>query len=59
MRRERGWGVVPRQIATLIDSGAVRPVIAQTVPLAEAREAFQRGGAGHPREKLVLAVDKL
>jgi NADPH2:quinone reductase len=47
------------QIATLIDSGAVRPVIAQTVPLAEAREAFERGVAGHTRGKLVLAVDKL
>jgi NADPH:quinone reductase-like Zn-dependent oxidoreductase len=47
------------QIATLIDSGAVRPVIAQTVPLAAAQEAFERGVAGHTREKLVLAVDKL
>jgi NADPH:quinone reductase-like Zn-dependent oxidoreductase len=46
------------QIATLIDSGAVRPVIAQTFPLAEAREAFERGLAGHTRGKLVLAVDK-
>src|SRR5262245_17206640 len=46
------------QIATLIDSGAVRPVIAQTVPLAEAREAFERGVAGHTRGKLLLAVDK-
>ena len=46
------------QIATLIDAGAVRPVIAQTVPLAEAREAFERGVAGHTRGKLVLAVDK-
>src|SRR5215471_14353803 len=46
------------RLATLIDSGAVRPVIAQTVPLAEAREAFERGVAGHTRGKLVLAVDK-
>src|SRR5215469_1456459 len=46
------------QIATLIDAGAVRPVIAQTVPLAEARDAFERGVAGHTRGKLVLAVDK-
>jgi NADPH:quinone reductase-like Zn-dependent oxidoreductase len=48
------------QIATLIDAGAVRPVIAPTVPLAEAREAFERGVvAGHTRGKLVLAVEKL
>jgi NADPH:quinone reductase-like Zn-dependent oxidoreductase len=46
------------RLATLIDSGAVRPVIAQTVPLAEAREAFERGVAGHIRGKLVLAVGK-
>jgi NADPH:quinone reductase-like Zn-dependent oxidoreductase len=46
------------RLATLIDAGAVRPVIAQTVPLAEAREAFERGVAGHTRGKLVLAVDK-
>jgi NADPH:quinone reductase-like Zn-dependent oxidoreductase len=46
------------QLAALIDSGAVRPVIAETIPLAEAREAFERGVAGHTRGKLVLAVDK-
>jgi len=46
------------QIATLIDSGAVRPVIAQTVPLAEARTAFERGVAGHTRGKSVLVVKK-
>jgi NADPH:quinone reductase-like Zn-dependent oxidoreductase len=46
------------QIATLIDFGAVRPVIAQTVPLAEARTAFERGVAGHTRGKSVLVVKK-
>ena len=45
------------QIATLIDSGAVGPVIAQTVPLTRAREAFERGVAGHTRGKLVVAVE--
>jgi NADPH2:quinone reductase len=43
-------------IATLIDSGAVRPVIAETLPLAKARQAFERGVAGHTRGKLVLEV---
>ena len=46
-------------IATLIDSGAVRPVIAETIPLAKARQAFERGVAGHTRGKLVLEVEKL
>ena len=45
-------------IATLIDSGAVRPVIAETIPLAKARQAFERGVAGHTRGKLVLEVEK-
>jgi NADPH:quinone reductase-like Zn-dependent oxidoreductase len=46
------------KIAALIDSGAIRPVIAETIPLAKARQAFERGVAGHTRGKLVLAVDK-
>jgi NADPH:quinone reductase-like Zn-dependent oxidoreductase len=44
------------EIAALIDSGAIRPVIAETIPLAKAREAFERGVAGHTRGKLVLQV---
>src|SRR5215813_734565 len=44
------------EIAALIDSGAIRPVIAETIPLARAREAFERGVAGHTRGKLVLQV---
>jgi NADPH:quinone reductase-like Zn-dependent oxidoreductase len=47
------------KIATLIDSGAVRPVIAETLPLAKARQAFERGVAGHTRGKLLLEVEKL
>lgn len=42
------------EIAKLIDSGAIRPVIAETIPLARTREAFERGMAGHTRGKLVL-----
>ena len=44
------------KIATLADSGAVRPVIEETIPLANARQAFERGAAGHIRGKLVLQV---
>jgi NADPH:quinone reductase-like Zn-dependent oxidoreductase len=44
------------KIATLADSGAVRPVIEGTIPLADARQAFERGVAGHIRGKLVLQV---
>jgi len=42
------------EIAAMIDSGAIRPVIAETIPLARAREAFERGVAGRNRGKLVL-----
>ena len=45
------------RIATLIDSGALRPVIAETIPLSKARHAYERGVAGHTRGKLVLAVE--
>jgi NADPH:quinone reductase-like Zn-dependent oxidoreductase len=44
------------RIAALTDSGAIRPVIAETFPLAKARHAFERGVAGHTRGKLVLQV---
>ena len=44
------------RIAASIDSGDLRPVIAETFPLASAREAFERGVAGHTRGKLVLQV---
>lgn len=50
----------PRQLTTiagLIDSGVVRPIVAETLPLAEARDAFERGVTGHTRGKLVLRVD--
>jgi NADPH:quinone reductase-like Zn-dependent oxidoreductase len=44
------------KIAESIDSGAIRPVIAETIPLAKAREAFEHGAAGHTKGKLVLQV---
>ena len=44
------------KIAALIDSGDIRPVIAEIIPLAKARQAFERGVAGHTRGKLVLQV---
>ncbi len=45
-----------REIAALLDAGAMHPVIADVVPLAEARQAFERGVTGHTRGKLVLRV---
>lgn len=44
------------RIGGLIDAGTIRPFIAAVFPLADAREAFQRGLAGHNRGKLVLHI---
>ena len=45
------------EIARLIDAGHIRPVLDAVLPLARAREAFERGLAGHVRGKIVLRVD--
>jgi NADPH:quinone reductase-like Zn-dependent oxidoreductase len=44
------------EIANLIDSGTVRPVVQAVYPLARAKEAYERGLQGHNRGKLVLQV---
>ena len=45
------------KIAELLDSGVIRVIVAQSIPLANAHEAFERGVAGHTRGKLVLQVN--
>jgi NADPH:quinone reductase-like Zn-dependent oxidoreductase len=45
-----------RQIGGLIDAGAVKPIVDQVFPLAEAREAYETGIHGHPRGKIVLRI---
>ena len=45
------------EIAQLIDAGQIRPVLDVVLPLAQVREAFERGLAGHVRGKIVLRVD--
>jgi NADPH:quinone reductase-like Zn-dependent oxidoreductase len=45
------------EIAQLVDTGQVRPVLDAVLPLARAREAFERGLAGHVRGRIVLRVD--
>lgn len=44
------------QIAELVAAGEVRVEIAQTLPLAEARQAHALSESGHTRGKIVLAV---
>jgi NADPH:quinone reductase-like Zn-dependent oxidoreductase len=44
------------QIATLVDAGKLKPIIAKVFPLARAREAFEFGAASHSPGKIVLEV---
>lgn len=46
------------QIGELIDTGHVRPIVGEVLPLALARDAYERGLAGHNRGKFVLRVRK-
>lgn len=44
------------QIATLVDEGKLKPILAKLFPLARAREAFEFGAASHAPGKIVLDV---
>ena len=44
------------QLAALVDQGRLRPVVSQTFPLSEGRQAFESGGHPRPPGKTVLAV---
>jgi NADPH:quinone reductase-like Zn-dependent oxidoreductase len=44
------------QISALVDRGTLKPVIAEVLPLARAREAFEHGAANHAPGKIVLQV---
>ncbi len=45
-----------QQIADLIDSGKVKPIISEIMPLKEAAEAHKKIEEGHTRGKIVLRV---
>ena len=44
------------QITALVDTGKLKPVLSEVVPLDRAREAFERGATGHAPGKIVLQV---
>ncbi len=46
------------EIATLIDSGTVRPEIAEVFPLREAAKAHRANESGHTRGKIVLDITR-
>jgi NADPH:quinone reductase-like Zn-dependent oxidoreductase len=45
-----------RRIAELVDDGSLRPIVAQTFPLAEGRSAYEQGPQLHRPGKTVLVV---
>ncbi|MEL3944284.1 NADP-dependent oxidoreductase [Streptomyces sp. LNU-CPARS28] len=61
-RRFAGVSVEPdyaslEAITRLVDTGAVRPHVAETFPLAEAAKAHELVGSGRVQGKVVLSVD--
>ena len=44
------------QISALVDDGKLKPVVAEVLPLARAREAFEHGASSHAPGKIVLQV---
>jgi NADPH:quinone reductase-like Zn-dependent oxidoreductase len=44
------------EIARLIDSGSLKPILNRVFPLERAREAFEFGASAHNRGKIVLRV---
>ncbi len=44
------------RLAGLVDDGRLRPVVSQTFPLREGRQAFESAGLPHPPGKTVLLV---
>jgi NADPH:quinone reductase-like Zn-dependent oxidoreductase len=44
------------QISALVDDGTLKPVIAEVLPLARAREAFEHGAANYAPGKIVLQI---
>ncbi len=44
------------ELARLLDSGEIRPIVAGVFPLDQARQAYERASAGHLRGKVVLKI---
>lgn len=44
------------EMGQLIDAGSIEPIVADVLPLARAKEAFETGAGGHVRGKIVLKL---
>ncbi|HTI07410.1 MAG TPA: NADP-dependent oxidoreductase [Puia sp.] len=52
----RSYGDQLRELANLVDAGAIKPVVSKMLPLKEAEEAHRISEEGHTRGKIVLLV---
>ena len=52
----QGGSSLLTELATLIDSGKIKPMVEKVLPLSEARQAHELNETGHARGKIVLKV---
>jgi NADPH:quinone reductase-like Zn-dependent oxidoreductase len=52
----QGGSSLLAELATLVDSGKIRPMVETVMPLSEARHAHELNETGHARGKIVLQV---
>jgi NADPH:quinone reductase-like Zn-dependent oxidoreductase len=52
----KGGSALLAELATLVDSGKIKPMVERVLPLSEARQAHELNETGHARGKIVLKV---
>jgi NADPH:quinone reductase-like Zn-dependent oxidoreductase len=52
----KGGSSLLAELATLVDSGRIKPMVEKVLPLSEARQAHELNETGHARGKIVLKV---
>ena len=52
----QGGSSLLAELATLVDSGKIKPMVQTVLPLSEARQAHELNETGHARGKIVLKV---
>ena len=52
----KGGSSLLAELATLVDSGKIKPIVEKVLPLSEARQAHELNETGHARGKIVLKV---
>ena len=52
----QGGSSLLAELATLVDSGKIKPIVETVMPLSDARRAHELNETGHARGKIVLKV---